>query len=420
MKKLLIAIFLTLLTFSVYSQNLAQAILQCDFPTVQKYVEKLGADVNKRLENQFIDNVENPTYLFLSVYSKNKGTDMEKRKMAKYLIEHGAKIDNDTFYYVLEMEDYEMLWVLYAYGKFELNLALTLGNLDTKHTPINTLANTIGSLFNNNLGIQKNELSQKKWTLLDYYLSPLLHKWTSGYTYNAQRDFYNGIYSQDIWFSAQPTNAFYTLEEVARISGTTDYEKCNHTYWLIAEDLEHIKQYLKDGGSFYEVDYMAMNLLKNEEMISFLKDLDFYKPCNIETKKLGQFSFWVLRNYFADRIDQETIDFLNAVYLERWQGITEENTENILNLVSSGIDLHKPFDNFSKGTAFVFATMYCYPETLEKIISIDEYFNPNLYTTNYSDELIFKETEEYRYDYPSANCFKCPKENIKFLKEIMQ
>ena len=67
MKKFSSVFFLIFLPIFVYSQNLAQAILQCDFSTVQKYVEKLDADLNKRIENQYIDNVQNPTYLFLSV-----------------------------------------------------------------------------------------------------------------------------------------------------------------------------------------------------------------------------------------------------------------------------------------------------------------------------------------------------------------
>ena len=58
MKKITSAFFLIFFTFYVYSQNLAQAVLQCDFPTVQKYVEKLDADLNKHLENQYIDNVQ--------------------------------------------------------------------------------------------------------------------------------------------------------------------------------------------------------------------------------------------------------------------------------------------------------------------------------------------------------------------------
>ena len=44
---------------------------------------------------------------------------------------------------------------------------------------------------------------------------------------------------------------------------------------------------------------MVMNFLKNEELISFLKDLDFYKPCNIKTEELGELSVWVLRNYLV-------------------------------------------------------------------------------------------------------------------------
>ena len=111
--------------------------------------------------------------------------------------------------------------------------------------------------------------------------------------------------------------------------------------------MEKTKQYLQGGGSFYEADYMAMNLLKNEELINFLKDLDFYKPCNIKTKKLGQFSFWILKNYFTDKIDQNTIEFLSAVYRERLYGVTEENTQIILKLVNDGINLHKSLDRFN-------------------------------------------------------------------------
>lgn len=412
MKKFTSAFFLIVFTFYAYSQNLAQAVLKCDFPTVQKYVEKLDADLNKHLENQYIDNVKNPTYLFLSVYWRNEGTDIEKHKMTKYLIEHGAEIDPDTFFYVLENSDYEMLWVLYAYGKFDYKLTLTLGDLDAEYSPINTAANLFGGLLNDNFNEEKNELSQKQWTLLDYFQSSLLHKWMKGYSYNAQRDLYNGTYNGGIWINSSATENFYTLEELCRISGTMDYEKCNHTIWLISEDLEHTKQYLKEGGSFFEADYMAMNLLKNDELINFLKDLDFYKPCNIKTRKLGQFSFWILKNYFTDKIDQNTIDFLSAIYHERLYGVSEENTQTILRLVDNGIDLHKSLDNFSVGTPFVFASIYCYPETLKEIVYTDKKFNPKLYTVNYSNEIIYKETEECK--------FECPKENIEYLKDILK
>ena len=420
MKKFSSVFFLILLVIFVYYQNLAQAILQCDFSTVQKYVEKLDADLNKRIENQYIDNVQNPTYLFLSVYWQNKGTDMEKRKMAKYLIEHGAKIDPDTFFYVLENSDYEMLWVLYAYGKFDYKLALTLGDLDAVYSPVNALANLFGGLGNDNFKQEKNELSQRQWSLLDYFQSSLLHKWSKGYSYNAQRDFYKGTYNGGIWINNSITESFYTLEELCRISGTSDYEKCNHTVWLISEDLEKTKQYLQGGGSFYEADYMAMNLLKNEELINFLKDLDFYKPCNIKTKKLGQFSFWILKNYFTDKIDQNTIEFLSAVYRERLYGVIEENTQIILKLVNDGINLHKSLDNFSVGTPFVFASMYCYPETLKEIISVDKSFEPKLYEIEYSDKIVFKELKENMFDYPSENKFECPAENVEFLREIFK
>lgn len=167
-----------------------------------------------------------------------------------------------------------------------------------------------------------------------------------------------------MWYDS--TKAFYTLELLSRISETADYEKCNHTLWLIAEGLEHTKQYLREGGDFCEVDYMAMNLLKNEELISFLKDLDFYKPCNLKTENLGKFSIWVLQNYFADKIDADVIDFLNAVYLESVQGISEETTEIIKNAVNDGADLNKPLDNFSEKTPLDFAHEYCASETLEK------------------------------------------------------
>lgn len=371
MKKFRFAIILTFnfifMSFA-YSQNLAQAVLDCDFPTVEKYVEKLGADLNKPLSKQNIGNVENPSYLFLTICEENKEANIEKRKMANYLIEHGAKIDKNSLFYVLEWQNYEMIYFFYTQGKLGKNLTFTLGNLDTKHTPINTLANTFGSLFNSNIEKQKKELSQNQWTLLDYYQPPFLHKWYPGYVYNAGRDYYNGYYLQEGlgWLFYDSTKAFYTLELLARISETADYEKCNHTFWLIAEDLEHTKQYLRDGGDFCEVDYMAMNLLKNEELISFLKDLDFYKPCNIKTEELGEFSIWVLRNFFADKIDGDTINFLNAVYLEGSNGVSEETTEIIKNAVNGGIDLNKPLDNFSEKNPFYFAKKYCSSETLEK------------------------------------------------------
>lgn len=372
MKKLKLAIILTFFTSFVHSQNLAQAVLDCDFPTVEKYVEKLGADLNKSFSNQYLrytDKIENCTYLFLSVVKENI-------KMAKYLIEHGAKIDKNSLFYVLEWQDYEMLYVFYTKGKLRKNLTFTLGNLDTKHTPINTLAETFGWLANSNvreqIKEQKEELSQKRWTLLDYYQSPLLHKWQSGYAYDARRNYYKGYYLAEgcgFWYY-DSTKAFYTLELLARISETADYEKCNHTLWLIAEDLEHTKQYLSEGGDFCEVDYMVMNLLKKEELISFLKDLDFYKPCNIKTEELGAFSIWVLRNYFADKIDGNTIDFLNAVYLEGIHGVSEETTEIIKNAVNGGIDLNKPLDNFSEKTPLDFAKTYCSSETLENYFDI--------------------------------------------------
>ncbi len=368
MKKIRFAIILTLnfifMSFA-YSQNLIEGIQNYDFPTVEKYVEKLGADLNKPV-SQCIDNVENPSYLFLAL-KQDKRTDVEKRKMVKYLVEHGAKIDKNSLFYVLEWQDYEMLYFFYIQKKWKKNFTFTLGNLDTKHTPINTLANTFGWLVNSNLKEQKEELSQKRWTLLDYYQSPLLHKWQPGYVYNAVRDYYKGYYvAEGILWHNDSTEAFYTLELLARISETADYEKCNHTLWLIAEDLEHTKQYLRDGGDFCEVDYMAMNLLRNEELISFLKDLDFYKPCNLKTEKLGKFSIWVLKNYFSDKIDGKVIDFLNAVYLESVQGVSEETTEIIKNALNGGIDLNKPLDNFSEKTPLDFANEYCASETLEK------------------------------------------------------
>lgn len=54
MKKLRFVIILTLnfifMSFA-YSQNLVEGIQNYDFPTVEKYVEKLGADLNKPLDN---------------------------------------------------------------------------------------------------------------------------------------------------------------------------------------------------------------------------------------------------------------------------------------------------------------------------------------------------------------------------------
>ena len=159
MKKLRFAIIFNFIFISfAYSQNLAQAVLECDFPTVEKYVEKLGADLNNPLSNQNIGNVENPSYLFLTICEENKGANIEKRKMANYLIEHGAKIDKNSLFYVLEWQNYEMLYLFYTHGKLGKNLTFTLGNLDTKHTPINTWANTFGSLFNSNYEKEKKEL----------------------------------------------------------------------------------------------------------------------------------------------------------------------------------------------------------------------------------------------------------------------
>ena len=87
MKKFRFAIILTFnfifMSFA-YSQNLAQAVLECDFPTVEKYVEKLEADLNKSLSNQNIGNVENPSYLFLTIW-ENKGANIEKRKIVLHL-----------------------------------------------------------------------------------------------------------------------------------------------------------------------------------------------------------------------------------------------------------------------------------------------------------------------------------------------
>ena len=44
---------------------------------------------------------------------------------------------------------------------------------------------------------------------------------------------------------------------------------------------------------------MVMNFVKNEELISFLKDLDFYRPCNIMTDELRELSICVLPNYLV-------------------------------------------------------------------------------------------------------------------------
>lgn len=363
MKKIRFIILFFFTVFSAHTQNLAQAVLQCDFPTVQKYIEKLDADVNKRLERQYIGYVNNPTLLFLTVYDENSGSELEKCKMAKYLIEHGAKIDADSLFWVLELQKYEMLWYLYAYGKMDRSLRLTLGNLDTEYSPMNTLSNVFGS-FSKSYNEEKKKLSQKKWTLLDYYQSSLLHKWNRNFTYNAERNFYAGVYTNDHWLWYDPTNAFYTLELLARISVTEEYEKCNHTVWLIAEDLEHIKKYLRDGGEFYEVDYMAMNLLRNEELISFLKDLDFYKPCNIKTEELGPFGFWVLDNFFQDKIDKNSIEYLKALYYQHFVS-AEEYAKRIIELEKNGIDLHKSLDNFSEKTLFDFKEEYRLQNNIE-------------------------------------------------------
>ena len=403
MKKFYIAICLIFLSFSTFSQNLAEAVFQCDFPTVQKYVEKLDADLNKRLDNQYIDNVLNPTYLFLSVYYKNEGTDLEKRRMAKYLLEHGAKIDADSLFYVLENDDYEMLWIFWEYGKMGRDWRLILGNLDSNHSPINSAINFLGRLSNENYEKEKAELSKRRWTLLDYYQSPFFHKWEVSYSYDTQRDFYNGVYSQGMWFNSQETDRFYMMEELFRISRTENYEECNHTVWLIDGNLEYIKKYLRDGGAFHKIDYMAMNLLRNKELISFLKDLDFYKPCNICTKQLGEFSTWILIKYFDEKIDENTIDFLFAVYNERVYGVSE--IETVMSCLNKGLDLHKALDNFSKATPFIFAAMYASPETLNMILNSDTSFY-NFYKLNYSDEIIFDEEH-----------YKCPKDNIKILED---
>lgn len=363
MKKIRFIILFFFTVFSAHTQNLAQAVLQCDFSIVQKYVEKLDADVNKRLERQYIGYVNNPTLLFLTVYDENSGSELEKCKMAKYLIEHGAKIDADSLFWVLELQKYEMLWYLYAYGKMDRSLRLTLGNLDTEYSPMNTLSNVFGS-FSKSYAEEKKKLAQKKWTLLDYYQSSLLHKWNRNFTYNAERNFYAGVYTNDHWLWYDPTNAFYTLELLARISITEDYEKCNHTVWLIEEDLEQIKKYLREGGEFYEVDYMAMNLLKNEELISFLKDLDFYKPCNIKTEELGPFAFWVLDIFFQDKIDKNTIEYLKALYYQHFAS-TEEYAKRIVELEKNGIDLHKSLDNFSEKTLYDFKEDYRLQNNIE-------------------------------------------------------
>lgn len=405
MKRFLASIFLTFLTFSTFSQNLAEAVFKCDLSTVQKYVEKLDADLNKRPENQYIDNVENPTYLFRSVYYKNEGTDLEKRGVAKYLLEHGAKIDADSLFYVLENDEYEMLWILWNYGKITADWRITLGNLDSDHSPINSAISFFGRLGNENFDKEKAELSKRRWTLLDYYQSPFFHKWEASYSYDTQRDFYNGVYSQSMWFNSQETDRFYMMEELCRISGTEKYEECNHTVWLIAENLEHVKKYLREGGAFHKIDYMAMNLLHNEELISFLKDLDFYQPCNIHTKQLGPFSLWILETYFNDKIDENTIQFLNAVYKERVYGVSDKLTEKIMSCLDKGLDLHKALDNFSKATPFIFAAMYASPETLNMILNSDTSFY-NFYKLNYSDEIIFDEEH-----------YKCPKDNIKILED---
>lgn len=130
----------------VYSHDLAEAVFECDMPTVQKYVEKLNADLNKKTD-YYIDNVKNPTYLFISVHNRNQGSEIEKRRMVKYLLEHGALIDDDTFFYVLEFSDYEMLWVLYNYGNFDNYRTISIGDIEASHSPINSVVNLLGSLF---------------------------------------------------------------------------------------------------------------------------------------------------------------------------------------------------------------------------------------------------------------------------------
>lgn len=81
MKKFRFVIILTLnfifMSFA-YSQNLVEGIQNYDFPTVEKYVEKLGADLNKPV-SQCIDNVENPSYLFLAL-NKMKELMLKKGK----------------------------------------------------------------------------------------------------------------------------------------------------------------------------------------------------------------------------------------------------------------------------------------------------------------------------------------------------
>ena len=392
---------------------MAEAVLKCDLPTVQKYVEKLGTDVNKALIGETIDNVEDPTYLFLSVYWSNEGSDIEKRRMAKYLLEHGAEIDSDTFFFVLENRDYEMLRILYAYGKFPNGISISLGNLDRMYSPISSIVDLFGNISGENYKNDKQELSEKYWSLLDYYQSPLLHRWMKGYSYNAQRNFYLGTYNGHNWVGGFETDDFYMLRLLCFISGTNDYEKCNHTVWLMAEDLEHVKQYLREGESFHEIDYMAMNLIKNQELISFLEDLDFYKPSNIKTKKLGPYALTILELYFSNTIDKNTIDFLNAVYSERVAGITEENSKIIEQCIENGMNLHTPLANFSEATPFVFAAMYCYPETLDKIIALDTNYDKKMYYYSYSDEITF-------YGKEKSCTFKCPEETIEYLREKMR
>ena len=146
-----------------------------------------------------------------------------------------------------------------------------------------------------------------------------------------------------------------------------------------------------------------MNLLRNKELISFLKDLDFYKPCNICTKQLGEFSTWILIKYFDEKIDENTIDFLCAVYNERVYGVSK--IETVMSCLNKGLDLHKALDNFSKATPFIFAAMYASPETLNMILNSDTSFY-NFYKLNYSDEIIFDEEH-----------YKCPKDNIKILED---
>ena len=402
----------------VYSHDLAEAVFECDMPTVQKYVEKLNADLNKKTD-YYIDNVKNPTYLFISVHNRNQGSEIEKRRMVKYLLEHGALIDDDTFFYVLEFSDYEMLWVLYNYGNFDNYRTISIGDIEASHSPINSVVNLLGSLFGKESEYE--ELEKKKWTLLDYFLSSYFHRWHENYNYNVQRNLYDGVYDGGSIWDNKDTDNFYMIEALCRISSTVNYENCNHTVWLIAEDLDHTRKYLREGVAFRNIDFMAMNLLRNEELISFLKDLDFYKPANIESKKLGQTAFWILQEYFKGKIDSNTIKFLKAVYSERVNGSSEDITQIILDCINSGINLHTQLDNFSKYNPFIFAAMYCYPETLEKIISVDKNYNLKMYDYVSDDVIKFRFNGDVKdfYSMPVDDIIfvKCPTENIKFLRE---